>query len=117
MNAVTDHTRREQRRTASPAPAGREAAITEAVRLITSLMRCVIWLIKNGIYVTGFSGWRSNGIDRVTVTVAASPYLYRLLGIDNCAWRERRQDGALTIYTFFGERFGCRIEWEEVACA
>lgn len=115
-HAVTDLSRREQHRlraTQSP----REATLAEAVRMITDLMRCVLWLLRHGIYVIGFAGWRGQGIDRIVVTVAASPYLYILLGSDNCAWRERRQDGVLTIYTWFADRFGCRIEWEEVTCA
>ncbi len=95
----------------------RTTAMSEASGRITNLMRCVLWLIKHGICVIGFIGKREHGIDRVTVTVAASPYLHILFGRDGCAWRERRQEGALTIYTWFGERFGCRVEWEEVICA
>lgn len=94
----------------------RTAAIAEATRVIANLMRCVLWLLRHGVYVTGFRGWRGAGIDRVTITVVASPYLYILFGSDGCSWRERRQEGTRTIYTWFGERFGCRVEWEEV-CA
>lgn len=99
-----------------PAPAAHDATLAEAVRLITNLMRCVLWLIKRDIRVTGFSGWRANGIDRVIVTVAACPQLYILFGRDGCAWQARRPEGALTIYTWFADRFGIRVEWEE-ACA
>lgn len=94
----------------------RDAAMTSATLLLTNLMRCVLWLIKHGIYVTGFRGWRGNRVDRVVVTVAASPYL-QVLFAGQCAWRERRQDGALTIFTWYAERFSVGIEWEEVVCA
>ena len=111
-NAVT-HLRRDQPRIV-PENA-RDAATTSATRLITDLLRCVLWLLKHGIYVIGFSGERrAGGADRIVVRVAASPHLYILFGRDGCSWRQRRQDGALTIHTWFGERFGCRVEWEEV---
>lgn len=97
-------------------PASRDLAITEAVRLITNLLRCVIWLIRHGVFVISFGGYHvPGGDDRVKVCVAASPYLYTLLGSD-AAWQKRRQEGCLTIYTWFSIRFGIRIEWEEV-CA
>lgn len=99
---------------ASPQP--RDLAMGEAVRLITNLLRCVLFLIKSGVYVIGFKGWRSGaGVDRVTVQVAASPYLHRLFQGD-CSWQERRQEGCLTIFTWFSIRFGIRVEWEET-CA
>lgn len=93
----------------------REVAMTSATTLITSLLRCVLWLIRHGIYVIGFTGQRRNGIDRVVVKVAASAHLYRIFG-DQCAWHTRRQEGVLTIHTWFVERFGIRIEWEEASC-
>lgn len=100
----------------NPQPSKRDFAITEAVRLITNLLRCVIWLIRHGVFVTSFSGYHvPGGVDHVKVCVAASPYLYTLLGSD-AAWQKRRQEGCLTIYTWFAIRFGIRIEWEEV-CA
>lgn len=99
-----------------PGATGREAALLEAARLIGNLMRCVAWLLRHDLHITGFSAWRGNGIDRVSVRVAAHPRLHILFGHDGCAWRQRRQEGALTIYTWFGERFGCRVEWEET-CA
>lgn len=96
----------------------RESALTEATKIITNLMRCVLWLLRNNIHVTGFTGYHLNGIDRLTITVVASPKCYIAFGSDNCAWRERRQVGAQTIYTWWGERFGVRVEWREVsACA
>ena len=93
----------------------RLAAIASATLLLTNLTSVVIWLIKHGAFITGFKGWRGEGIDRVVVTVAASPMLHVLFK-DRCTWRERRQDGALTIYTWFADRAGVRVEWEEV-CA
>lgn len=93
----------------------RESAMTSATVLVTNLLRCVLWLIRHGILVTGFHGAREFGVDRVTVTVAANPYLHRLFA-GQCAWHTRRQDGALTVFTWFGDRFGVRIEWEEI-CA
>lgn len=102
-------------RTVRPAETPREAEMTSAASLITGLLRCVLWLLRHGVYVIGFTGQRRNGLDRITVKVAASAYLYRIFG-DECAWNTRRQDGALTIYTWYAERFGVRIEWEEVTC-
>lgn len=97
-------------------PAGRDLAITEAVCLITNLLRCVIWLIRHGVFVTSFGGHHVlGGGNYVKVCVAASPYLYMLLG-SSAASQQRRQEGCLTIYTWFAIRFGIRIEWEEV-CA
>lgn len=89
--------------------------MASATLLLTNLTNTTVWLIKQGLLVTGFRGWRGNGIDRVVVTVAASPQLYSLFA-DRCFWRERRQEGALTIYTWVAERSGVRIEWEDV-CA
>lgn len=112
MNAVTE-LRRDQPRIVPET--ARDAATTSAARLITDLLRCVLWLLKHGIYVIGFSGERrAGGVDRVVVRVAASPHLYILFGRDGCTWHKRIQDGALTKYTWAGERFGCRVEWEEV---
>lgn len=93
----------------------RDQAMTSATRLITNLLRCVLWLIRHGVFVIGFCGRRGESSDCVVVTVAASSYLRVLL--PDCAWRRRRQEGALTIYTWFSVRFGVRIEWEEVVCA
>lgn len=92
----------------------RDATITEAVCLITNLLRCVVWLIRHGVFVTSFSGYHTpGGGDHIKVCVAASPYLYTLMGRD-AAWQQRRQEGSLTIYTWFAIRFGIRIEWEEI---
>ncbi len=96
-------------------PVCRDQAITEAVHLITNLLRCVVWLIRRGVFVVSFVGFHAPGGDRLTVRVAASPFLYTLFGND-AAWQQRRQEGALTITTWFAIRFGIRVEWEEV-CA
>lgn len=93
----------------------RGIAMGEAVRLVTNLLRCVLWLMNQGVYVIGFRGWQRNGVDHVTVQVAPSPYLYHLFKND-CSWQERRQEGCLTIFTWRSFRFGIRVEWEE-ACA
>lgn len=94
----------------------RDRAMNEAVRLITNLLRCVLWLIKHGVWVTGFRGSKSSaGVDRVAVTVAESPYLYELFR-QNCFWLRRRQEGSVTIFTWQAERWGIVIEWEQ-ACA
>lgn len=99
----------------NPHPSKREGAITEAVCLITNLLRCVVWLIRHGVFVTSFSGYQTpGGVDRVKVCVADSPYLHTLMR--DAAWQQRRQEGFLTIYTWFAIRFGICIEWEEV-CA
>lgn len=94
----------------------RDRAMNEAVRLITNLLRCVLWLIKRGVFVTGFKGAKSPaGVDRVTVMVAESPYLYELFS-NSCFWLRRRQEGSVTIFTWQAERWGIVIEWEQ-ACA
>ena len=93
----------------------RQAAMASATVMITNLMRCVLWLMRHGIYVIGFRGWQSAGVDHIAVTVPASPHLYRLFA-GQCYWRNRRQDGSLTIHTWNAERFGVRIQWEEVSC-
>ncbi len=93
-----------------------EARRRSATTLITNLLRCVLWLMGNGIHVIGFDGSRRGDSDRVTVRVTASPYLHILFGVDGCYWRRRRQEGVLTIYTWCAERFDCRIEWEDVQC-
>lgn len=95
-------------------PPSRDDAMSTATHLITNLLRCVLWLIRHGIYVNGFSGERdTGGGTRITVRVAASPYIYQVLK-GEAAWQQRRQQGHLTIFTWFAVRFGIRIEWEEV---
>lgn len=94
----------------------RNLAMNEAVRLVTNLLRCVLWLIKHGVFVTGFRGNKSpGGIDRVTVTVAESPYLYELFR-SNCFWLKRMQRGNISVFTWQATRWGITIEWEQ-ACA
>lgn len=93
----------------------RDQAMGSAVTLITNLLRAVLWLIKHGVHVQGFRGWRSDaGVDRVAVVVTASPYLYHLM--PDATWLRRRQEGCLVIYTYFAVRKGISIEWEE-SCA
>jgi hypothetical protein len=115
MKPVTE-LRRPIKYAVSPGPdSARKTAISTAEGLIGALLQCVLWLLKHGVYVVGFQGYQQGGVDRVVVTVAPSPLLHRLL--PDCAWRARRQEGALTIYTWFAVRFDVRIEWEEVTCA
>ncbi len=90
--------------------------MTAATTLLTNLLRCVLWLLRNNVRLIGFRGESRLGVDRVVVTVAPSPTLYRLFGED-CAWHSQRYDGAATRYTWFAIRFGIRIEWEDVTCA
>lgn len=93
----------------------RDIAITHAIRTITGLLKVVIFLMQHGVYVIGFRGWRNAaGVDRVVVQVAASRYLFTLFR--DAIWLRQRHDGALTIHTWFAERWGVRIEWEDV-CA
>lgn len=99
-------------------PAGEtehDAMIRGAVQLILDLLRCVTFLVKHEIYVIGFAGARSSGgLDRVIVNVAPIPRLHAMF--PDCFWRERRQDGQLTVYTWCAVRFNTRIQWEET-CA
>lgn len=100
----------------SAAPdATRQTSIAAATKLITSLLNAVVWLISQRFSVISFHGSRDIGGDKIVIKVAPSPRLHVVFG-DDCAWRQRRQDGALTIYTWFADRFGVRIEWEEVTC-
>lgn len=93
----------------------RELAVTHAIRTITGLLKVVIYLLQHGVYVIGFRGWRNAaGVDNIVVTVAASPYLTTLFR--DATWLKQRHDGALTIHTWFADRWGIRIEWEDV-CA
>ena len=94
-----------------PAPNPRAAALEEFDRRMENMGRCVHWLVEHGVHMLGTSLGRAGGI----VTVAGSPTLRALLGTDR-AWRKRRQEGALVIFTWFAIRFETRIEWEET-CA
>ncbi len=100
----------------APISSRRDHAMTTAVTLVTSLLRCVLWLIKHGVFVTGFRGTKSlGGVDRVTVTVAESPYLYELFR-SNCFWLKRIQRGNIAVFTWQATRWGIVIEWEQT-CA
>ena len=89
----------------------RAAALEELDRRLENMGRAVHWLVEHGVHVLSTSLGRAGGI----VIVAGSPALRALIGND-CAWRRRRQDGALTIFTWFAMRFDTRVEWEET-CA
>ncbi|WP_153117401.1 hypothetical protein [Rhodocyclus tenuis] len=93
----------------------RATSVSMATTLIMNLLRCVLFLIKNRLSVISFRGYRDIGGDNIVIVVAPSPRLHAIFGED-CAWRQRRPDGELTIYTWFADRFGCRVEWEEVTC-
>lgn len=91
----------------------REQAIKHAIGMITGLLKVVIYLLQHGVYVIGFRGWRTDaGLDRIVVQVVASPYLNTLFR--DAIWLKQRRDGALTIHTWFADRWGIRIEWEDV---
>ncbi len=76
-----------------------EHAMGEATRLITNLLRCVLFLVKNDVRIVGFRGWNSDaGVDCVVVQVAAEPRLYRIFS-GECSWQKRRQEGARLIFT------------------
>lgn len=93
----------------------REAALADFDRHLDNLKRCVHWLIVQG--VTVLDADLKRGRARPHLTVAASPYLYMLFKND-CANVGRRQDGALTRYTWQAVRFEITVQWEEVeACA
>ncbi|WP_374342640.1 hypothetical protein [Azonexus sp.] len=101
---------------AMPAESSRDIALARAGSLIGNLQRCVEWLIRHGVYVIGFNGRRrENGTDEVTIRVAASPYLYKLMM--DATWLKQTRDGALVTHTWQAIRFATRIEWEEVSCA
>jgi hypothetical protein len=92
----------------------RELAISHAICMITSLLKVVIYLMRHGVYVIGFRGRRTDaGLDSIVVQVTASPYLKTLFR--DALWLKQRHDGALTIHTWFADRWGIRIEWED-AC-
>lgn len=93
-----------------------EQQMTKATTVITNLLRCVIFLLKNGVYITGFDGRRGTRGNIVTVHVLGAEYLPRIFG-DECLWTRRRQVGSAAVYTWRAERYGCRIEWETTTCA
>lgn len=92
-----------------PVPANpRSAALAEFDRRVENLRQCVHWLVEHGISVTDSRLGRAGGI----VKASGCPALRALIGQD-CSWRQRRQQGATTIFTWFAIRFETRIEWEE----
>lgn len=94
-----------------PDPA-RSQAVATATTEITSLLRCVVWLLQQRIEVTGFRGWNGIGGDHLLVTVAPSPKL-RALFSGECDYQRRVHDGGGQTLTWCAEKFGVRIEWPE----
>lgn len=91
----------------------REIAISRAIRMITNLLRTVIFLMQNGVYVIGFRGKRNAaGRDQIVIRVAPSPYLATLF--PGAVWLKQRHDGVLTIHTWFAECAGIHVEWEDI---
>jgi hypothetical protein len=77
-------------------------------RRLDNARHCAAWLIELGVKVRGVRVDKASGV----VKVESTPFLWRLFAGD-CAWRERRQKGAMTIFTWFAVRYSTRIEWEE----
>lgn len=107
--------------TAATAAAGlppnspRAKALNSATTQIVNLLRAVVWLIRHGVFVTGFTGRSQNGVDRIVVSVAASPLLYRIFD-GRCCWLKQRQEGDMRIVTWFAFQNDIRIEWEDTTC-
>lgn len=80
-------------------------------RRFDNARHCAAWLTELGVKVRGVTVDQQSGV----VKVESTPFLWRLFAND-CAWRERRQAGAVTIYTWFAVRYSTRIEWEERQC-
>lgn len=96
-----------------PEMSKRAAAVERSEAMLGGLQKAVAYLLQNGVYVIGFAGRRNAaGVDVVTVQVAPSGYLRVLFG--DALWLKQRRDGALVTHTWFVERFGVRIEWEDV---
>ncbi len=89
----------------------RDQALAEIDSHLDNLKRCIHWLVSAGVAVIAVDMRR--GTARPRITVAPSPLLHCLLRED-CANVGRRQEGALTTYTWIGDRHGCLIRWEEV---
>lgn len=90
-------------------------AMRELSRRMDNAHHAATWLIDLGVLI------RQVRIDRrprvvATIQIEHSPFVSRLFA-GSCAWRERRQEGAFTLYTWFAVRYGCRIEWEERQCS
>lgn len=89
----------------------RHAALAVIDEHLDNLKRCIHWLIEHAVVVLAVD--MRHGRARPRITVAASPRLY-VMCQDDCANIGRRQDGALTVYTWAARRFGCDLRWEEV---
>lgn len=92
----------------------RDIAMTRAIQTLTGLLRCVLYLVCNGIFVIGFKGSSTDNHDQVVVNVAHSPRLHDLFG-ENCFNHRQAPNGELMVHTWSAELFGVRIEWEEVS--
>lgn len=101
--------------TGLPPDSPRAKALNNATTQIINLLRAVVWLIRHGVYVTGFTGRSQAGADRIVVTVAASPLLYRIFE-GRCCWLKQRQAGDVRIVTWFAFQNDIRIEWEDTTC-
>lgn len=80
-------------------------------RRMDNARQCAAWLIALGVKVRGVEV----GPKAAVVKVEASPFVSRLFA-HQCAWRERRQEGAWAVFVWFAVRYGTRIEWEERQC-
>lgn len=95
----------------------REAAAQRAETQLQALQSCLKNLLLNGVRVLAYNAAEHNKRDRITVSVAASPQLYRIYA-DSCAPFRREQIGAKTIFTWLAIDIenNIRVEWEEVSC-
>lgn len=90
----------------------RAVALAEIDSHLDNLKRCIHWMVASGIVILGVDMRR--GRHSPTIEVAPSPWLH-ILFREDCANVGRRQEGALTIYTWAASRHGCAIRWEEMS--
>ena len=96
----------------SPVQAQANNDATAFSRRLDNAARAAKWLAsEHGLSVIELRITRKASVLRV----ASVPRLWRIFS-GECAWREREQRGALTVFTWFATIFGTRIEWEEVQC-
>lgn len=89
----------------------RRALLDEIDEHLANLKRCIHWLVHSGVPVISVDMRRGRAMPMVTV--APSPLLHSLFK-DDSATIGRRQEGALTIFSWAANRHGCAIRWEEV---
>lgn len=89
----------------------RSTALAEIDGHLDDLRLCIHWLVAQGVAVLSVDMRR--GRAQPTIEVAPSPWLHVLFQGD-CANIVRRQDGALTVFTWVAIRYGCEIRWNEV---